>query len=224
MGPRLLVVVEVVFLIMLLWWMAWYRESYTTPPPIPIYVINLERRPDRLQQCVAQFSPNRVRVVRAVDGKDIETETPSSMTLGEIGCFLSHQKALELIATSSAPHGIVLEDDAIIDIPSDRFTRLLEVVPKDTDVVALGCNALPASKMRHVVGEVYALHDYDFYGAHALLYTKRGAVKILEAMRRDGPKEPFDLWLGRLGVTMYVVSPPLAHPRNIQDSETQRTR
>ena len=201
------------------------KESFQKNTRVPIYIINLERRPDRLRQCLAQFSPNQVRVVRAVDGYDIETEKPSPMTLGEIGCFLSHQKAVELIATHTAPYGIVLEDDAVIEHSPDRLSRILASLPTDTDVVALGCNSLPPSKMHPVIGELYALHEYDLYGTHALLYTKRGAAKVLEAMKAAGPHQPFDVWLGRHpSIKMYVVSPPLARPRHIQDSETQKTR
>ena len=41
-----------------------------------------------------------------------------SIQKGEVGCFLSHKKALEKFLTTEAKYAVVFEDDAV---PNDEF-------------------------------------------------------------------------------------------------------
>ena len=54
------------------------------------------------------------------------------MTTGEIGCYLSHIKALQMFLVGSSQYAVILEDD--IDIPTGTFTRLHSIATKLNDV------------------------------------------------------------------------------------------
>lgn len=222
MKTALVLVVMVVLVIMI-------RQKIQEPyrdPHVPVYIINLKRRPDRLSKCLAQFSlsTDTVRVVEAIDGYDLETTAPNTITRGEVGCFLSHMKAVEMIAKNSAPASLVLEDDAVLD-DKEGIVKVLRNAPKMWEVIALGCNSMPEDRMRQVAPGLFEFQDYDLYGAHALLYSRAGAAKVHAAMKRTGPVGPFDLWLTRdSGAKILVARPSLAHPRNLRDTETQKVR
>jgi glycosyl transferase family 25 len=94
----------------------------------PIFVINLERSPDRLAHAAAELARQDLPFHRvpAVDGSllsDAEiasvhdaTRTAATyhvpMQRGEIACFLSHRHAWQsFLEETSAPFAVVLEDD-----------------------------------------------------------------------------------------------------------------
>ncbi len=100
---------------------------------LDIHVINLARRPDRLDQIAGQLDAlglgwNRVE---AVDASDAEADDLHDAfgrgsrtypaTTGDIGCTLTHQRLWREIAASGRP-AVVLEDDARL---SENFARLM---------------------------------------------------------------------------------------------------
>ena len=103
---------------------------------LPVYVINLDRRPDRwrqIQYALLQGGFHHIERIPAVDGKKLSittvqrTVTPEARStfqrtrirheelgsLGAVGCYLSHMNVWKRIAESGQP-GIVVEDDAVI--------------------------------------------------------------------------------------------------------------
>lgn len=193
---------------------------------VPVYIINLKRRPDRLEQCVAQFSHTRhITVIEAVDGLNLRVSEDVSRTRGEVGCFLSHLSALRRMLEDGVDHAIVLEDDAIV---LGDIRRLLDEVPDGFDVIALGPNAFPKDHARHVSPSLYTFVDYDLYGATGMVYSRAGAQKLLDLARASPSlptEEPYDLWLTRnSAVTPLIAHPPLVKPRDLQDTDTQRTQ
>jgi glycosyl transferase family 25 len=96
----------------------------------PIYVINLDRSPQRLKEIthqLEQFGLSFERV-QAVDGK-LATEEQKALLdekgyqskhgktslPGELGCYLSHVRAIDTFLASESPCAIILEDDAILE-------------------------------------------------------------------------------------------------------------
>ena len=115
------------------------------------YVINLDRRPDRLEHFQAMAAASGFDFIRiaAVDGNDPEfvaraVTAPRSrikrqLRIGpyEIACFESHRKVWRTILESGESHGLVLEDDLFL---SDDFDRILandSWIPADADIVRL---------------------------------------------------------------------------------------
>jgi len=117
-----------------------YLDFLQEPPPKAVksslgvdkvYLINLERRPDRLAKMKAVLAEIGVefQLVRAVDGKnDVDEKFIArlgiqmmpefkepyhgrAITRGEIGCFMSHFNTWNDVVKNSYDFVIVLEDD-----------------------------------------------------------------------------------------------------------------
>lgn len=154
---------------------------------IPIYVINLEKRQDRLRQFATRNRKVRWQRIDAVDGRNVDLGgVRTKLTKGEVGCFLSHIKALDVIAHGQDEFAIVLEDDASITFPNSfpiierLLAEALAVIP-GFGAIALGYNAFPG-KTKHISKTLYASErSSDMYGAQAILYSKRGAAALVAA-------------------------------------------
>ncbi|MCF6434397.1 glycosyltransferase family 25 protein [Pseudoalteromonas sp. MMG022] len=93
----------------------------------PIFLINLDQSPDRLEKSVSRLAEQNLSCERisGIYGKtlsDIELIKNYQpllnrklfyrpLTKGEIGCYMSHRKAWKTIVDRKLPYAIVLEDD-----------------------------------------------------------------------------------------------------------------
>ena len=113
------------------------------------YVINLDRRPDRLEHFQAMAAARGFDFIRiaAVDGNDPEfvaraATAPSRITKMPVGpygiaCFESHRKVWRTIFESGDPHGLVLEDDVVLAEDFGRLWTDDAWIPADADFVRL---------------------------------------------------------------------------------------
>lgn len=104
-----------------------YRDSLSLDK---IVMVNLERRPDRLHKMESNFMELglQVEVLPAVDGKELTDKRLQElgvkflegyadpyhnrpMTMGEIGCFLSHYQIWEEMVKRDLKEVLILEDD-----------------------------------------------------------------------------------------------------------------
>lgn len=118
-----------------------------------IIVISLLRAPDRRYRMCNQLAPFNTEVVEnvvimdAVDGDELSAEELNKKILfgyrngekfkpGEIGCTMSHIKALKIAKENKWPWVLILEDDVIIarDLPK-RTKFLFKILPKDWEHV-----------------------------------------------------------------------------------------
>lgn len=104
-----------------------------------IFVINLDRRADRWQECVEQFRMFGIhsweRFAAYADVKD-----DSGKPNGNCGCTASHRALLEVIAYQHIPRALVLEDDFQIvhgDF-TERFEAAIRELPENWDMLYLG--------------------------------------------------------------------------------------
>lgn len=197
------------------------------PHAIPAYIINLADQKDRLDKCVRGLGGGGiVHVVKAIDGRDIDPQLMSSLppdrTRGEFACTLSHMKALGLIAASRYPVGIILEDDADMNIVRDmpKIKRVLRDAPAGWDAICLGANHVPSSKN---VGPGLVKLDGDLYGAHAIMYTREAARKLGDL--ENNYELPWDFDVKRkLSNTFLVAHPAIVKTRPGSQSSTQGIR
>jgi len=116
------------------------------------YVINLDRSTDRLEAITRQLGELGLPFLRipAVDGKQASPEQKACIDErsyqrkhgkpslpGELGCYLSHVKAIQTFMLSDAPFALILEDDAIF---GEGFVdAVYELIrhPKKWDMVKL---------------------------------------------------------------------------------------
>jgi GR25 family glycosyltransferase involved in LPS biosynthesis len=179
-------------------------------------IINLKRRPDRLQRFAKENRSvsHRVKVVDAIDGKRLKL-TPHIQRLfeggsfgwkkGVIGCNLSHLSVWYGLAHSNQfiENMLVLEDDVkFVDGWERQVEKAMSVVPTDYDVLYLG-GILPPNKAMwpHVRAPVNSCWDrvskntafghaeptaYFHFCAYAYILSKRGAEKLLDGIKREG--------------------------------------
>jgi GR25 family glycosyltransferase involved in LPS biosynthesis len=171
---------------------------------LPVYVINLDRRPDRWQQIqhvLLDNGFNHIRRVAAVDGKTLNTATLDHIvspdarktlkrprvrheelgSVGAVGCYLSHVNVWQWIAQSGQP-GIVVEDDCMLTSALKQYSvfKHPEIMCKPYDVVLLGYLVLRSSDTQSSAQDVIVPCKSMFFGTHFYYITPTGAQKLLK--------------------------------------------
>lgn len=144
--------------------------------------------------------------------------TGSKFFRGEIGVWLSQISAWSEIASTYYDGVIVFEDDAVV---SDEFIanypRLLSGLPSDYDFMALNVPRDQISdyyynrtfttggdwmlnnqylhqltRSPHYIGDPTVCTAYQGYSCVAMMYSPRGARKLLDTVKRQGINGPVD--------------------------------
>jgi GR25 family glycosyltransferase involved in LPS biosynthesis len=173
---------------------------------IPAFCINLERRPDRWAEVMAQPGAQRLPNVKrflAVDGSTIDYMTDPRIpmytkkniknttrraheeisTIGAIGCALSHIGIWEWIVENQAAVTMILEDDAKIPpnfVP--YMNQLIENSPtlKDTQKWELCVLTHQKVKMKPVPGDPLIMTTQGFVGFQCYFITLECAKRFLK--------------------------------------------
>jgi glycosyl transferase family 25 len=118
----------------------------------PIWVISLPSAAERRRFVVEGFSTLNIpfELVDGVDGNALSLEDLDSysrrralleiarpLTLGDLGCSLSHLKLYERMQREKVPHAVIMEDDVSPTPDLLPVLRELGRVPADWDVVTL---------------------------------------------------------------------------------------
>ncbi len=168
-----------------------------------VYLINLDRRPDRLRNMEAIFNELNVRFerVNAVDGKKdvneaylqglgikmmVEFSEPyhgRPLTYGEIGCFMSHYNVWKDVIQSNHQEVLVFEDDVRFE---PFFKQKLSAVRQelvhlalDWDLIFLGRKILANMAEEWVDQSQWLVHVNYTYWTLGYMLTNRGAQKLL---------------------------------------------
>ncbi len=198
----------------------------TEPAPhqTPILVLNLERATERMAAISKRLIDMGLRYerVNAVDGASLsETELRRVSPLrpwryqptpSEIGCYLSHLKALGVVVARAWPKAIVLEDDAVFDEAFLAVARGRDM-PEEVELLKLeGCphpRGLGFTKLfaKHPAGDIVFKSEP---GANAAAYfvTLEGARKALinlKAMRTQIDTDLFEYW--KTGISSFHLAP-----------------
>lgn len=130
------------------------------------YCINLERRPDRKAQALAQFERANIDVefIAATDGKK---EDPGNLfvTSGEWGSANSHNRIYRDIVKKQHPYAVIFEDDVNLakDFKSKFNDLMLEVSHIKWDILYLG-HYLPINEGKVTdnafIGKALGIHAY----------------------------------------------------------------
>lgn len=175
------------------------------------YVISLKHADDRRQVLAANI-PYTVDIFDAVDGHSLdenEVQPFTSLSRGQIGCFMSHIRLWERIAGEDASTVCIFEDDVVVS--DDQAASNLRL-PVDADLMFLGHCAEPVGEK--VVGQE-RLHTSVYPRCtHAYLITKNAAKRLSEYMRSNQHTMPIDEILAQLinsgFVRAYSYHPALA--------------
>lgn len=186
----------------------------TTPP---VFLINLDRNPERLETARAALAPVGIvpERVAAVDGRalppgqlaQIEAAAMAAigraLSPGEVGCFLSHLEAARRIVAAGLPHAIVLEDDARPgpELVAD-LAGLMAALPAAADLVNLGRAPSKFFRPERVLPSGRALGRAYYFPVttSALLWSRAGAERFLAEHRLEAPVDVFlQRWLSGSG-------------------------
>ncbi len=154
---------------------------------------------------------------RAAHGRDLKS--------GELGCFLAHRVALQQMIDDAHPFALILEDDA--KLHENTLAALQNLINKNIDfdlIRLLGSDKVNNGKHRKIT-PLYKDHTLvrlrtAYGGAHATLYARKGAEKLLTTTQRFA--FPWDTALGRCwetGMNAYSILPGLA----VQDTGFEST-
>ena len=196
---------------------------------IKYYVINLDRSPQRLSNISEQCNHHNIDFVRisAFDGSALNLEKLADDTAcryeigrtiqqGEVGCFLSHKKALDEFLSTEAEFAIILEDDAILSNNfSNSINDICSFISMNQQLNVFAVN-LGASDYKYST----PIKKYDYttlLRAHrfpilttGILWTRYGAKVVSEDEHKV--RYPYDNYLrilltrGRIGLS---AKPPL---------------
>ena len=121
---------------------------------IPVFVINLDRRPDRMKFVTGQLDRIGLKAQRvaAVDAEAVEMTSIPRVDLvggtmlsrrldqGAAACILSHFKAMQAIVDSGAEAGLILEDDVALSSELPLFLESIAWWPAGTKLIKLDAN------------------------------------------------------------------------------------
>ena len=165
----------------------------------PIYVINLDRDVERMASLAGSLRGLNLTYVRvsAVLGKEVpDWEKLVDAELygvrnrlpmprpGEVGCYLSHLKAMEAFLRTDAPWCVILEDD--VEVRPECVEVLAALGRKDDwDLVKLFCfhSGLPVRKRALTATHHLVVHLTRTTSSAAYAVNRRAAEILLKSMR-----------------------------------------
>jgi glycosyl transferase family 25 len=162
------------------------------------YLINLERRSDRLRRMTDQLNAlgipfERIAALDARSHPDAELQRHfrddgplGVIPKGDKCCALSHAMAWQAFARSGESHAIVLEDDVAIDETAAPLLRDDAWIPENVDLLKLERYGPPNQRVLideridigngHKIGRLRSRHT----GAAAYIMSRRAALTLIE--------------------------------------------
>jgi glycosyl transferase family 25 len=165
----------------------------------PIYVINLDRDVERMASLAGSLQALALPFERisAVLGKEVpnwEQLVDAALYAsrnrlpmprpGEVGCYLSHLKAMEEFLRTDAPWCVILEDD--VEVRPECVEVLAALGQKDDwDLVKLFCfhSGLPVRKRALTASHHLVVHLTRTTSSAAYAVNRRAATTLLQSMR-----------------------------------------
>jgi glycosyl transferase, family 25 len=180
-----------------------------------IYLINLDRHPDRLAHMRDQLDEIDFERAPAVDGSN-RPPTAKGLSRFELACLESHKAAWRLFLQDPASHACFLEDDLHIWpgfagligadawIPADAHS-----VKLDTYLQAVELGERQAAMGGRELARLYSRHQ----SSAAYILSREGAVRYLELTAGAGLPADYSLFPAhprRLGLRIYQLIPAIA--------------
>lgn len=186
------------------------------------YVINLKRRPDRLDffttNIIPLISTVNVNIVEAIDGRLLDlTDKKLILSVNEwnfknlkkeqklrgvIACCQSHMKCLEQIISSDNSHAIIFEDDCVIceNVKNDIDIILNTMkIPEKFSIIYLN-NKLRKHDIQPTTHELvdFIINDNVTPTAEAYVISKQFAYILLDELKKDGGIGAYDVHMKQI--------------------------
>ncbi|WP_267523544.1 glycosyltransferase family 25 protein [Campylobacter sp. MG1] len=214
------------------------------------FIINLEQDIEKRQKITAlcESLGLNYEIIKAVYGKalsedEIKQNTypkeeqlklfKRTLSLGEIGCAMSHRLCYQKIIEQNLEDAIILEDDAVFDKNLLEFLKYKNEFPKDLELLLLG----HYKQMYYDDGFMINSPFYKYFniqikkwnikrivgggnGTHGYYITKKGVKKLLNLMNKI--YIPADWYTNNDRHTnLYALYPTLINPDLAETSSTQ---
>ncbi len=187
----------------------------------PVYLINLDRSPDRLasvQQRAAELGLEFIRV-SGVDGA-VDKLQPvlqhryyRPLTPAEVGCYSSHIKTLEEFLKTDYNYAIILEDDGVL---SPEFSCFAEAAISNNQQTEIWDVLKLHGKKKGIIHSI-ALADCNLVdyctvplSTRGTIWTREGCQKMLRYFEGQGVKRPIDVdlrYTWETGLRILVLNP-----------------
>ncbi len=192
-----------------------------------IYVINLDRRPDRLTQIRSQLGAQGLTFERvpAIDGgPDTDIGYPPDhprLQKTEYACYLSHVACWQRLVDSGEDYALILEDDAMLSASLHDLLSRTELFDHPNGITRLETLGLISSVHKKPVrtSGPYTLYDSITYlgGSAAYVISRAKAEDCLK--HHSAPAVPLDdllYWedrdiLGRPSIMQLVPGVAIQH-------------
>jgi glycosyl transferase family 25 len=169
-----------------------------------LFVINLDRRPDRLARMSEIFDRLGLRFdrVSAVDGSLFSADDLKRLRgtdkarPGETACFLSHRECWRRIVDEDLPCAAIFEDDLHIGDGAADLLASDDWIPGNADIIKIETMNRPTKMDKSAVAlagdrKLHRLRS-THVGAGGYILTRKGAEKLLEESRVfDNPVDHF---------------------------------
>lgn len=210
------------------------------------FVINLRRRPDRLERFFKDCPLKNIHTIYGFDGKHIENESENEVKLmdkfvnflpGEKGCFLTHLRLWHFIFQNDLKYGLIFEDDALFCSNFlQKYENIMKEIPKDADFIYIGGRFEPEYAMNennfipiteHVIKHKSSTPEYyyDFCRTtHSYIISKYTAQLLIHNFESSPTiSTALDHWMTQTlhnnKITIYESKPLLCYSPFISDSD-----
>jgi glycosyl transferase family 25 len=180
-----------------------------------IYLINLDRHPERLAHMRKQLDGVAFERIAAVDGSN-DAPTTKGLSRFELACLASHRIAWLQFLKGPEGYACFLEDDVHIQPGLTTLTESGSWIPTDAHSIKLDTylQKVELGEKRAAVGERRIARLYSrHHSSAAYILTRKGAARYLELTA--SPSLPADYTLFpnhplRLGLRIYQLCPAVA--------------
>ena len=172
---------------------------------VPIYYINLDKIPQRnkfMEEQFVHYNITNYKRISGIDGKQLNnilkdningtifTNNYPDLTKNEVGCLLSHLKAIKTAYDNNLDQVLILEDDCSLDLMvfwEDNIISLLNKLNKpDWEIFQLytgNCINFNSKKCSLQTGKK------DCWGCVAYLINRKGMEKIINFIKTNNQNE-----------------------------------
>lgn len=195
---------------------------------VPIFLINLDRSPQRLANSVSQFNTYQLPFTRikATDGANLSQREIDKhycnvlnkknyhypLSKGQIGCYISHRKAWQAIVDQKLDYALIFEDD--FTLTSDIHTAIKSIDDLDIKWQLIKLSAYKERKRKVLfqkpLDTVHSLvvHKKLMSGCCATAISYQGAKQLLAATEKFGRPIDCDIQhIWQTGVPGYSLMP-----------------
>jgi GR25 family glycosyltransferase involved in LPS biosynthesis len=146
-----------------------------------VYCINLDRRPDRLENFkkeVNKFNLGEFERFSAYDGKQLNLTNEYNLKPGEIGIIKSNLDIIKDAKKNNYKTILIIEDDCVFRDEIINFEDYFKLLPSDWDMLYMGGNhnthmgVKPPLKINDKVVKLHSTYSAHFIGIKSSVFDQ----------------------------------------------------